>query len=155
MLVAVGDGPGDGVAVGVGVWVRVGVGGGKVGVIEGVKVGRKVFSGETVGVSWDGGGVEVGGRTTPFVLLGVIVGTMAATKRVGSWSGPAFNPRAFDRKLSGVKIRKIATTMTINVATTNITARMLNKLTAHPPPCFSPLLAAILFLSPMHSYRQR
>jgi hypothetical protein len=149
-LVAVGEGPGEGVAVGVGVWVRVGVGGGKVGVIDGVKVGRKVFNGETVTVFCDGGGVDVGGRTTPAVLLGVIVGTIATDRRVGSNSGSRFSPNASERKLSGVNIRKIATTITIKVATTNITAKMLNKLTAHPPPFFDLLVAAILFTSPVY-----
>jgi hypothetical protein len=119
-------------------------------VIDGVKVGRSVFKGETVGVFWDGGGVDVGGKTTPAVLLDVIVGTTALTKRVGSSSGSRFRPSASERKLSGVNIRKIATTMTIKVATTNITAKMLNKLTAHPPPRFDLLLAAILFISPVY-----
>jgi hypothetical protein len=155
VLVAVGEGPGEGVAVGVGVWVRVGVGGGNVGVIDGVKVGRKVFKGEIVAVFCDGGGVEVGGSNIPLVLLGVMVGTTATDKRVGSTIGSTSSPRASDRKLSGVTIKKIATTKTIKVATTNITARILNKLTAHPPPLFDLLRAAILFISPMRLYRQR
>jgi hypothetical protein len=123
--------------------------------MDGVRVGRKVFKGEPVAVFCDGGGVEVGGRTTPVALLAVMVGTTAIDKRVGSGSEAIFRPSALERKLSGVTIKKIATTNTRKVATTNITARILNKLTAHPPPRFVLLLAAILFISPMRSYRQR
>jgi hypothetical protein len=99
-------------------------------------------------VSCEGGGVEVGGSTTPGSRVAVNVGTTAACTWVGSaaGSGLKFTPSAPAIGLSGTTTIKMTTTIMRNVATTNITARILKKLTAHPPPR-ELRLAAILFPS--------
>jgi hypothetical protein len=122
--------------------------------MDGVKVGRSVPAGGAVAVAAVCIGVEVGGRIRIGVLV-VKVGTTAISARVGSGKEAELKPSASTTGLSGITTRKTTTTKIRNVATTNITARILNRLTAQPPLRFELRLAAILFPSIVHSYQQR
>jgi hypothetical protein len=121
--VAVGPrGVGRGVLVGVAVGVWVGVLLGKVGVIDGSRVGRRVFVGWGV---WDGSGtigVQVGARTGVGVCVSVGAGKAARGTAVGRFASSTFNnePKGVLLNVCGdtIKSVKIAPANSATITTT-------------------------------------